>query len=118
MTKLGSKCCALGGPDLFSVQCSDLGFLLCSFQLSHGNTKLEFQRGTNRGTVLRPELGFNDVPSVTPTCSTSSAPTFFSFCAPSSDPTATPSCNPSAGPTAGKTAGPSFCPSLVPRAFS
>ena len=57
MTKLGSKCCALGGPDLFSVQCSDLGFLLCSFQCSDGDTKLESQCGIDRGAVLWPELG-------------------------------------------------------------
>ena len=57
MTKIGSKCCALGGPDLFSVQCSDLGFLLCSSQCSDGDTKLHTQFGTDRGTVLWPELG-------------------------------------------------------------
>ena len=53
--ELGSKCCALGGPDLFSVQCSYLGFLLCSSQCTDGDTKLHPQRGT----VLWPELGSN-----------------------------------------------------------
>ena len=57
MPELGSKCCALGGPDLFSVQCSDLGVLLCSFQFFDADTKLHTQFGTDRGTVLWPELG-------------------------------------------------------------
>ena len=43
------------GPDLFSVQCSYLGFLLCSSQCSDGDTKLHPQRGT----VLWPEVGSN-----------------------------------------------------------
>jgi hypothetical protein len=39
--ELGSECCTLGGPDLFSVQCSDLGALQCSFQCSHGDSELQ-----------------------------------------------------------------------------
>ena len=51
--ELGSECCTLGGPDLFSVQCSDLGALQCSFQCSHSDSDLQSQCGT----VLWPELG-------------------------------------------------------------
>ena len=42
---------------MFSVQRSDLGALRCSFQRSHGNNKLQYQRGTDRWTGLFPELG-------------------------------------------------------------
>jgi hypothetical protein len=57
MDELGSECCSLGGPDLFFVQCSDLGALQCSFQCSHGDSDLQSQCGTDRRTVLWPELG-------------------------------------------------------------
>ena len=55
-TKLGSECRALGGSDLFSVQCSVLSALQCSFQCFLGETKLQSQRGKDRGIVLWPEL--------------------------------------------------------------
>ncbi len=60
--ELGSKCCALGGPDLFSVQRSVqrsvLSALQCSFQFFDGNNKLQSQCGSDRGgTVLWPEVG-------------------------------------------------------------
>ncbi len=50
--ELGSEGFFLGGPDLFSVQCSDLSALQCSFQCSDGDTKMQSQLGTDRGTVL------------------------------------------------------------------
>jgi hypothetical protein len=56
-SKLGSECRALGGSDLFSVQCSVLSALQCSFQCFLGETKLQSQSGTDRWTVLWPELG-------------------------------------------------------------
>ena len=55
--ELGSEDFFLGGPDLFSVQCSVLGSLQGSFQCSDGDTKLQSHCGTDRGTVLWPELG-------------------------------------------------------------
>ena len=42
---------------MFFVQFSDLGVLLCSFQFFDGNNKLQSQCGSDRGTVLLPELG-------------------------------------------------------------
>jgi hypothetical protein len=40
-----------------SLPPSDLGALQCSFLCSHGDSELQSQRGTDRGTVLWPELG-------------------------------------------------------------
>ena len=42
---------------MFSVKCSVLGDLQCSFQCFHRDTELQSQRGTYRGTVLWPKLG-------------------------------------------------------------
>ena len=42
---------------MFSVQCSNISALECSFQCFLGDTKLQSQRGTDRSTVLRPKLG-------------------------------------------------------------
>ena len=42
---------------MVSVQCSDLGALQCSFLCSHGDSELQSQRGTDRGTILWPKLG-------------------------------------------------------------
>ncbi len=42
---------------MLSVQCSVLSALQCSFQCFLDDTKLQSQRGTDRGTVLWPKLG-------------------------------------------------------------
>ena len=55
--KLGSEWRVLGGSDLFSVQCSVIGDLQCSFQRFNCDSELQSQRGTDRGTVLWPKFG-------------------------------------------------------------
>ena len=42
---------------MFSVQRSYFSALRCSFQFFDGNNKLQSQCGSDRGTVLWPELG-------------------------------------------------------------
>ena len=42
---------------MFSVQRSALSALQCSFQFFDGNNKLQSHCGTDRGTVLWPDLG-------------------------------------------------------------